>query len=146
MFIFQNSRNPKVLFHARKTDGGNAFTGEIKFNNVTLNIGDAMDGSEGTFRAPVAGYYKFSFSASSGYEKYLGISVRVIKNERWELSIWDSNNGLGSDGINIGYTWIWYLNLQDTVKLSVIDSLYLRATKRIPVTFIGELVYVEPEP
>ena len=48
-----------------KTDGGKAFTGDIKFNDVTPNIGAAMNGPEGIFRAPVAGYYKFSFSASS---------------------------------------------------------------------------------
>ena len=55
-----------------KTDGGKAFTGDIKFNDVTPNIGAAMNGPEGIFRAPVAGYYKFSFSASSGYKKYSG--------------------------------------------------------------------------
>ena len=144
MFIFQNSRTLKVLFRAMKTDGGKAFTGDIKFNDVTPNIGAAMNGPEGIFRAPVAGYYKFSFSASSGYKKYSGTYVYVIKNGRPELSIWDSDDGSGSDGINIGYTWKWHLNLEDTVKFFVPRHFYLCADSVVPVTFIGELLNVEP--
>jgi len=141
----RNSRTPKVLFHATKTNGRSAFTGDIKFNDVTLNIGDAMDGPEGIFRAPVAGYYKFTISASSGYKRYGGVLVYVYKNGKHELSIWDGKDGSANDGINIGYTWIWHLNLEDTVKLSVDSQYDLSADRWFPVTFIGELVYVEPE-
>ena len=131
-----------VLFNAEKTNGGNAFNGKITFNQITLNVGNAMS-SDG-FVAPIAGHYKMSFSAMGGYEKYgINTYVRVYKNGSWEFSIGDSNNGKWSDGNNISHDWIWKLNKGDKVTFEVSSTSYLRARSDYPVNFNGELVFVE---
>ena len=135
---------PKVIFDAKKTNGGNAFTGNIIFNNVTLNVGNAM--SSNGFTAPIAGHYRFSFSAMGAYEKW-GIDtwVYVLINDQWfqGLSIGDSNNGKWSDGNNISHNWIWKMNKGDKLKFVVGSTSYLRAGMWSPVNFNGELVFVE---
>ena len=68
-----------VIFNALKTNGGDAFTGNIDFNEITLNVGNGMN-SDG-FVAPLDGFYKFSFSAMGGFEKYgIDTLVDVFKN------------------------------------------------------------------
>merc|ERR1719222_911407 len=133
---------PKIIFNSEKTDGGNAFTGKITFNQITLNVGNAMS-SDG-FVAPIAGHYKMSFSAMGGIHKY-GINtwVGVYKNGSWEFSIADGNNAKESDGNNISHDWIWKLNKGDKVTFEVHSTSYLRATSVFPVNFNGELVFVE---
>ena len=119
---------PKVIFNALKTDGGHAFTGEVTFNRVTLNEGNGMR-SNG-FTAPIAGHYKFSFSANGG---------RKLAN--W--SIGDSDNNQWSDGNNISHDWIWKLNKNDKVTFEVQRGTYLSGLPRAPVNFNGQLVLVE---
>ena len=116
---FQTCGNSKVIFQAEKTDGGNAFNGEIKFNNITLNIGNAID-QEGVFRAPMDGTYRFSFSAATGFEKYaLNAEVLVYQNGTYKFSIVDSNNEGWSDGNNLSYSWIWSMTEGETVTFGV---------------------------
>ena len=99
------------------------------------------------FVAPVNGYYKFSFSAMSGYEKWgLFTSVWVYKNESWKFAIADSNEGPKSDGNNMSHDWIWKLSIGDKVSFEVYDSKgenYLRADTICPVNFNGQLVLVD---
>ena len=134
-----------MIFNALKTDGGDTFTGKVIFNELTLNEGNGMK-SDG-FVAPVNGYYKFSFSAMSGYEKWgLYTYVRVYKNESWEFSIGDSNDGPQSDGNNMSHDWIWKLNIGDKISFRVhseVGEWYLRAGERNPVNFNGHLLSVE---
>ena len=129
-----------MIFNALKTNGGLAFSGKVIFNELTLNEGNGMK-SDG-FVAPVDGYYKFSFSAMSGYEKWgLFTYVQVYMNESWIFSIGDSNDGKRSDGNNMSHDWIWKLSIGDKVSLTVRN--YLRAQKTFPVNFNGQLVLVE---
>ena len=136
-----------MIFNALKTDIGIAFTGKIIFNELTLNEGNGMK-SDG-FVAPVNGFYKFSFSAMSGYQKYgLYTYVRVYKTESWEFSIGDSNEGEQSDGNNMSHTWIWKLSMGDKVSFLVHSvkgeyECYLRADTYHPVNFNGHLLSVE---
>ena len=102
------------------------------------------------FVAPVNGYYKFSFSAMSGCKKWGHFTyVQVLKNELWEFSIADSNNGKWRDGNNMSHDWIWKLNMGDKVSFSVQPVIrddyqcYLRASPLLPVNFNGHLLSVE---
>ena len=100
---------PKVIFNAIKTDGEFASTRstrKIVFNEVTLNVGNAMS-SDG-FVAPIAGHYRLSFSAIGAFEKK-GINtwVHVYKNGSEQFNIGDSNDGKQSDDNNISHNWIW---------------------------------------
>ena len=109
---------PKIIFNSEKTDGGNAFTGKITFNQITLNVGNAM--SPDGFVAPIAGHYKMSFSAMGGLGKYgINTYVKVSKNGSFAFWIGDSNNGKWSDGNNLSYDWIWKLNKGDKVTFEV---------------------------
>jgi len=131
-----------VLFNAEKTNGGLAFNGKITFNQITLNVGNAMS-SDG-FVAPIAGHYKMSFSAHGGVGKHgINTYVGVYKNRSWAFWIGDSNNGKENDGNSISYDWIWKLNKGDKVTFRVPSNSYLRADSRAPVNFNGELVFVE---
>ena len=135
---------PKVIFNALKTDGGHAFSGKVTFNRVTLNEGHGMR-SNG-FTAPIAGHYKFSFSANGGLEIYgKDTWVHVLKNGR-KLANWsigDSDNNQWSDGNNISHDWIWKLNKNDKVTFEVQRGTYLSGLPRAPVNFNGQLVLVE---
>jgi len=133
---------PKIIFNSEKTDGGLAFNGKITFNQITLNVGNAMT-SDG-FVAPIAGHYKMSFSAMGGYKKY-GIDTFVWVHKNGSSAFWigDSNNGKWSDGNNISYDWIWNLNKGDKVTFEVPSAYYLRARSDHPLNFNGELVFVE---
>ena len=107
---------PKIIFNAQKTDGGDAFTGQIIFNEVTLNVGNGMN-SDG-FVAPIAGFYQFSFSAMGGLHKFgISTSASVDKNGVYQFDIADSNTDDSSDGNNISHNWIWKLNKGDEVTL-----------------------------
>ena len=122
-----------------------AFNGNVIFNDVTLNVGNAMS-SDG-FVAPIAGHYRLSFLAIGAFEKK-GINtwVHVYKNGSEQFKIGDSNDGKQSDGNNISHNWIWYLNKGDKVSLEVNTFSYLRATWDNPLNFNGELVFVETSP
>ena len=134
---------PKIIFNAQKTDGGDAFTGQIIFNEVTLNVGNGMN-NDG-FVAPIAGFYQFSFSAMGGLDKFgINTSASVDKNGRYQFDIADSNNDESSDGNNISYNWIWKLNKGDKVSFRAsYQASYLRAVTHSPVNFNGQLVFVE---
>ena len=123
-----------------------AFNGNIIFNEVTLNLGNAMSSDDG-FVVPISGHYRLSFSAIGAFEKK-GINtwVHVYKNGSKQFNIGDSNDGKQSDGNNISHNWIWYLNKGDKVSLEVNTFSYLRATWDNPLNFNGELVFVETPP
>ncbi|CAB4033923.1 Complement C1q 4 [Paramuricea clavata] len=69
-----------VAFQATLTTGRigpNYARGAIKFNAVTLNIGNGYNPSTGKFTAPIAGLYQFTvtYLQQNGYSSY----VRLIK-------------------------------------------------------------------
>ena len=133
-----------MIFNAKKTDGGRAFTGKITFNDMTLNKGNGMNGADGTFTSPIAGHYRFTFSAIGGIEKY-GIKtwVWVYKSGSFALLIGDNNNSKSSSGNSISYDWIMQLNKGITLSLEVFSTSYLCADSWFPVNFNGELVFME---
>ena len=99
------------------------------------------------FVAPVNGYYKFSFSAMSGYGKYgLFTYVDVHKNGSWIFSFGDSNDGEKSDGNSMSHDWILKLGIGEKVSFNVHSDhgeCYLRSHPQHPVNFNGQLVLVE---
>ena len=132
-----------MIFNAEKTDGGDAFTGIIRFNRVTLNEGSGM--SDLVFTAPIAGHYKMSFSAMSGYKKYgtstyVGVYLNLDSLVFW---IADDNDGRWSDGNNISHDWIMKLKEGDKLHFVVKSGSYLLAKSGHPVNFNGQLVFAE---
>ena len=135
----QAKMTEKVLFQAKKTNGGKAFSGAIKFNVIGPNIGGGMNGPRGEFKAPLGGLYRFTFSAMSGYEEY-GKSTHVVvrKNGSQVFIIADINEDSWSHGNNMAYIWILELFAGDTLTLEVQEYLY--GASQTPITFTGELI------
>ena len=103
---------PKIIFNAQKTDGGDAFTGQIIFNEVTLNVGNGMNSDGSGFVAPIAGFYQFSFSAMGGLDKFgINTSASVDKNGVYQFDIADSNTDDSSDGNNISHNWTYDIGI-----------------------------------
>ena len=138
---------PKVIFEARKLDSGSPyFNGNIRFDEISLNIGGGMNLNH--FKAPFDGYYRFSFSGTSqSHETGTETTVRVKKNGMSALSIHDGNNAYYADGNNMAFTWIWSLTGGETVSFYAEPKDWqeytsgLSSTKSRPLIFIGELVY-----
>lgn len=131
---------PKVIFNARKTNGSDAFNGDIIFNEVTLNVGNGMNPD--CFVVPITGHYRLSFSAMGAYEKDgTDTFVHVRKNGSMVFQIGDSDNEIS--GNNISHNWIWNLKKGEKVSFAVHSASYLRAWSQFPVNFNGQLVFVE---
>ena len=136
------------MFNAQKTDGGDAFTGDITFNKITLNIGNGMKSTG--FVAPYSGHYRFSLSAMTGYSRFGTYNyVKVFLNGVEQFAIGDSNEDRQSDGNNLSYVWHMKVQKSQSVTLSIIDASFLNAGGPgspygvVPITFTGELVHLE---
>ncbi|TWW53008.1 cerebellin-3-like [Takifugu flavidus] len=72
-----------VLFTAVLQTGGNVgpFQGDttLIFNRAITNVGEAYDTSTGLFKAPVTGYYCFSFSYRADKREQSGLTL--MKND-----------------------------------------------------------------
>ena len=135
--------NTKVIFNARKTDGGAAFTGYINFNEIDINIGNGHDGY--IFVAPISGWYKFSFFGVTGYG-YPGLEpnhtmINVQKNYVVNFTIFDDNNENYHVGNNLAVTWIWYLEKDEHVGFTVTGRT-VQASIPSPIIFTGELIHI----
>ena len=121
-----------------------ALTGNINFNQVTLNVGNGMS-SEG-FVAPMAGHYKMYFLArgESWYSGGSNTYVLISKNGQFEFNIGHSNDGKLRYGNNVSDGWIIFLKKGDKVTLQVDRGSNIRADSWWPVNFNGELVFAEP--
>ena len=131
------------MFNAVKDNGGDAITGDIDFNKITLNIGNGMKSTG--FVAPYSGHYKFSLSAITGQGKW-GITnyVYVRLNGANQFEISDLNKGRWSNGNNLSYIWIMEVRKGQSVTLQMQSGdEYLRADTYVPITFTGELVHLE---
>ena len=133
--------NRKVIFNAQITQGENDIIGNLTFDHVSINIGGGFDGSiAGVFKVPVSGNYQMSFSGSSATNTEVLSQILIYNNDSEILRICDSNE-LHYYGNNLSYTWVMKLAKGDELRLS--SENYLHATSTSPITFTGELIYVE---
>ncbi|TWW63528.1 complement C1q tumor necrosis factor-related protein 3-like [Takifugu flavidus] len=82
-----------VLFTAVLQTGGNVgpFQGDttLIFNRAITNVGEAYDISTGLFKAPVTGYYCFSFSYRADKREQSGLTL--MKNSEAIVKAFNSN-------------------------------------------------------
>ena len=145
-----NYLKPKVIFNARIWSC--IESGELIFDAVDINVGGMavggrFDQSTGTFRVPVGGIYKMSFSLL--FEDSRGIEIDVVNRgvvtEYEKLTI--ANFGIVDESFgprNGAYTWMMYLIKGDEIYLNAgFDSLPGgKRTLLCPdeLTFTGELI------
>eukprot|EP00093_Oithona_nana_P000191 00191.XXX_1985_2332_1 [CDS] Oithona nana genome sequencing. len=113
--------------------------GDLTFDQVDINIGNALDRSSGIFKVPISGTYKMTFSGLSAFNKIDRTYIRVYKNGSIMFGIYDGNEADG--GNNVSYIWMMTLVQGDELKLYSYNYLY--ATNDRPLTFTGQLIHIE---
>ena len=134
-----------MVFNAVKTNVGDSYgnlAGDIAFNEVPINVGGGMAQDGSKFITPFSGYYRFSFSGTSGVIVNSITRINVYKNDKIEFNIYDRNDAEKADGNNLSFTWIWSMKKGDTVRFSLKIG-YIYAAPFYPVIFTGELIYKE---
>jgi hypothetical protein len=109
-------KSSQVIFHVQRRNTfniGSLLTPIIPFENVRLNIGNAMNISTGIFRVPQAGTYYFTFSAV----KYSNVTTAV------SLYL---NNSYVSSSYTTSANDYYSLSLSSTLKLNVGDEISVR--------------------
>ena len=128
--------NTKVIFNAQVTETVLGFDANLKqpgnltFDQVDINIGNALNGSAGVFTAPIAGIYRMTFSDQSALDEIEKTQVTVTKNYRFFFRIFDSNEA-----------WMMQLNVGDEVRLYAMQN--LNPSYYYPLTFTGELIHID---
>ena len=135
-----------MIFSGKKTEGdndvtGGHVTGELTFDQVDINIGEAFNGSSGIFVVPVSGIYKMTFSGCSAMQPGGYTYVHVYKNEKTVFKIYDENQAEESTLNNISFTWMMKVIQGDELQLKSMHLLY--ANPALPLTFTGELIHSE---
>uniref|UniRef100_A0A674M9D1 C1q domain-containing protein n=1 Tax=Takifugu rubripes TaxID=31033 RepID=A0A674M9D1_TAKRU len=109
-----------VLFTAVLQTGGNVgpFQGDttLIFNRAITNVGEAYDISTGLFKAPVTGYYCFSFSYQADKREQSGLTL--MKNSEAIVKAFNSNKPGSQHVDNASSTAC--LELQQGDKVSVV--------------------------
>ena len=127
-----------MIFSARRRLGHANTNETITYNDVSINIGEGMNGSTGTFTVPVSGLYAFSFSALTA-EADPSTDIEVYQNDEDQFRIVDHNKNEQKNMSNIGYSWYMRLEQNDKVYLKVISNVLI-CTKSSLVWFNGHLL------
>merc|ERR1712062_121445 len=142
----QKDKPNQVYFSAYADEGGEV-VGHLKFPKIVINLGDAFDGSSGTFTAPVKGVYTFSFSGQQSADATTAtgdtvIELRVQKNGVLVFIITDdrNNDGEKQKQQNINSIFSLELNENDTVNLYSNSDDKLYASGGFRLIFMGHLV------
>ena len=109
-------KSSHVTFHVQRQssfNSGSSVNPIIPFENVRLNIGNAMNIASGIFRVPKAGSYYFTFSAVKGKSDIAIVSL-YLNNRNVSSSKTHANNDNYS------------LSLSSTLKLNVDDEISVR--------------------
>lgn len=137
--------NTRVIFGAVKKIGFYVHD-LLTFDEEIINVGNGMDIQSGKFKAPVEGYYSFSFSGTAyecprtGCLHYFdGAIVNVYKNEEVLFEFHDFHSeGSGKLRVLSGQ-WMAKLNEGDTIHLSV-DEGYMTTGWSQRIYFTGQLL------
>ena len=129
-----------MIFNAQKTEGENVI-GDLTFDRVDINIGNALDGPSGMFKVPISGTYQMTFSGQSAFYKIDSTKIRVYKNGSDMFHINDGNIAEKANANNVSYIWMMTLVQGDELKLY--SDKYLYAYGYNTLTFTGELIHIE---
>merc|ERR1712062_198089 len=132
----ENIQSKKVVFNAIRNQGHH-FDGDITFNSVQTNVGNAMDPSTGIFKSPYNATYFFTLSGMSPASKEYA-KITFVKNGV-ETTNWIYHNKGGEYDQTLSYQWMLELTTGDEVKLKVYNYDFY-ADSRYPVIFTGQLV------
>ena len=124
-----------MIFNAQITEGFSSVTGNLIFDQVDVNIGEAFKASSGVFEVPISGIYRMTFSGQTAFISsacYVGV---YKKDGSRMLTIFDENNAYGAN--NLSYTWIVKLDEGDELKLYTENYLFAANT------FTEELIHID---
>ena len=135
----EDSKAKTVVFNAIKNTG-KWFKGDITYDVVPTNVGNALNAETGVFRAPFDATYEFNLIglSPSSDQKF---RIRFVKNgvETPNYQIFHDKGGKVSQ--NLSYQWMMELEAGDELKLVVKEEYgHFYADSRYPVMFTGQLV------
>ena len=133
----ENIQSKKVVFNAIRHMGGN-FVGDITYNSIPTNVGNAMDPSTGVFKSPYNATYFFTLSGVSPDNEPKAI-IRYVKNGEVSSNHFYLDKG-GEYFQILSYQWMLELNTGDEVNLRVFNGYDFFASSTFPVIFTGQLV------
>ena len=112
---------PEVFFQVIRKSGENYKANPITFDEATVNVGDSVNPSTGTFTANVNGLYFFTFSSTTSKTESSFTRVHVMKNnEDLYAIILDGNDNNGNDKFNnLNSSWMMRLQQGDQVYLRI---------------------------
>jgi len=132
----EDSNAKSVVFNAIRNTG-NHFKGDITYDVVPTNIGNALNADTGVFRAPFDATYEFNFVGYMPNSET--IWIQFFKNGGVETPNWIFHDEGGKVSQTLSYQWMMELKAGDELKLSVVQG-NLYAASRNPVVFTGQLV------
>ncbi|XP_051257825.1 complement C1q tumor necrosis factor-related protein 2-like isoform X2 [Dicentrarchus labrax] len=95
----------KIMFTAVADKGGNLGPFEadttVVYNKVITNIGNAYDGTSGIFKAPVAGYYYFTFFYHAGANSKS--ALKLMKSDSCIVEAFEKNPGSADNAGNAAF-------------------------------------------
>ena len=109
----------RTIFHALKTEkSGNsfAFSGDIKFDELPINVDNGFNAQNGIFVAPRTGYFVFSLSGMT-MKSGTDTTISVLKNGNLNFKITEGESKHNHD--NVAYSWMEPMTTGDTLKLVV---------------------------
>lgn len=115
----------------------------IVFDNVITNVGGAYDSRHGTFRAPVAGVYQFSFSVLQG-SATMWLGVELVADGKVIGRVKTGDNGYYNMGSNVINTWlaadtdVWVRHMSDS------DNKHVVADSGYYTLFSGHIIHADP--
>ena len=155
--ITQLENPTKVAFSAFRTpnlDYQVVGEGDLIFDKMELNVGNAFDPTTGVFKAPLAGSYHLTIAAPC-----LTCLIGLVKND--DFYIYASQAWFGADGLirqedhngehywlsNLSYSLTIDLNEGDEIKLKIVGGellallfVYGDANGYLPINFSGFLI------
>ena len=114
----------------------------IVFDNVITNVGGTYDSRHGTFRAPVAGVYQFSFSILQG-QSTMWLGVELVTDGRVIARVKTGDNGYWNMGSNVINTWlaanadVWVRHMSDS------DTKHVVADTGYFTSFSGHIIHAD---
>lgn len=114
----------------------------IVFDHVITNEGGAYDSRHGTFRAPLAGSYQFSFSILQG-QSTMWLGIELVADGQVIGRIKTGDNGYYNMGSNMINTWlpagadVWVRHMSDS------DNKHVVADSGYFTSFSGHIIHAD---
>lgn len=130
----------KPAFNAYRSAGDITEVSLIVWDQVTLNIGNCYNSTDGKFTAPIDGTYFFSWFASKTATGFTNFGTRLYLNGSGSANVWSYADGLSTNNFSEqGVSTLLSLSANDYVQIYVQHGV-MKASGNSHNNFSGYLV------